>query len=472
MISSLPIEKPSLRIEDQSCRKAILSFSLLFLLSALLLPLTGCERPFIEVTGPRVEVLEPDFSQVLTDKEVIVSVSASSFRAVDRVEVNGAAMTFVEDGAVWKDTLTLLVGTNELVFTAFDQDNVAGSDTAFAVHLPFGFGVGGASLPAPRGGHATTLLNNLAVLVTGGASSFTGEAEDDVFLLNPGAFNFETVGVKLNTPRTGHTASLLPDGRVLLFGGSRTHALNDIGDLVETVEILDPDSDIIFTLQYEGPPIRRAWHTAHVTNSPEGPILSVYGGRGDIQYSPSPRLGTRRDLQQFLLREERLEALSPAPGPFFNDVPGLAGHTQTPLNGGSFTNRFLLAGTFFVDGDEDNVSTIVDFSAPQGIVTTPTEPMQVPRTRHAAASLLPGYVALFGGTRERASEAIDRTEIFIEEAGRYFLLPPTSLPLKRFGHTATKISDQRILLVGGFTTVGTAVAATEFFTLTPTRSSR
>ena len=58
------------------------------------------------------------------------------------------------------------------------------------------------------------------------------------------------------------------------------------------------------------------YHTALYRDSPQGPIVELIGGTGDILYTPEPLLGTRADIRSFLLRNDTLLALSPAVGPF------------------------------------------------------------------------------------------------------------------------------------------------------------
>ena len=68
-----------------------------------------------------------------------------------------------------------------------------------------------------------TLLPDGRVLATGGFNFFTGAGAlffDDAFAYNPTASTWSTNGLgRLNTPRSGHTSSLLANGQVLITGG-------------------------------------------------------------------------------------------------------------------------------------------------------------------------------------------------------------------------------------------------------------
>ncbi len=99
--------------------------------------------------------------------------------------------------------------------------------------------------------HTATLLNDGTVLVTGGVGS-DGQPTNSAEIYNPQAANWHYTSTgqqgqqtKMGTPRTGHTATKLADGRVLLAGGYTYFQPNSgVGGTTAsptiTAEIFDP----------------------------------------------------------------------------------------------------------------------------------------------------------------------------------------------------------------------------------------
>src|SRR5215472_2773339 len=76
----------------------------------------------------------------------------------------------------------------------------------------------------PRYLHSTTLLPDGRVLIAGGDSSYSvSDAESSAELYDPVSGTFLPTG-SMTTPRDGHTATLLPNGKVLIAGGARHSA--------------------------------------------------------------------------------------------------------------------------------------------------------------------------------------------------------------------------------------------------------
>ena len=124
------------------------------------------------------------------------------------------------------------------------------------------------NLAARRSDHTATLLPNVKVLVAGGfnGSIFLGSAE----LFDPATSALSSAD-SLATSRSGHTATLLPNGKVLVVGGAGAFA---------SAEIYDPTSGTWSATSALA--LGRQEHTA--TLLPDGKVLVVGGVAGNFPY--------------------------------------------------------------------------------------------------------------------------------------------------------------------------------------------
>lgn len=127
------------------------------------------------------------------------------------------------------------------------------------------------NLNEKRVSHSATLLPNGRVVLIGGMEN--GEIFfDDAEIFNPETNIFSLVRGKMNTPRAGHTATLLPDGKILVAGGwSKTDLAED------SAEIYDPQADTF--AQTGSMNHRRAGHMA--VRLDNGKVLIVGGVQED-----------------------------------------------------------------------------------------------------------------------------------------------------------------------------------------------
>lgn len=133
----------------------------------------------------------------------------------------------------------------------------------------------GVRLPAPRADHTATLLLDGTVLIAGGTDGT--RVLDSTLRFDPAAQTISPLSARLSIPRRGHTATLLPDGRVLLVGGSGT-----AGPPLDSAELFDPATGTFATLAAAHPSqghlaTARVGHAA--TLLPDGTVL-VLGGTG------------------------------------------------------------------------------------------------------------------------------------------------------------------------------------------------
>lgn len=150
-------------------------------------------------------------------------------------------------------------------------------------------GVDGSSAPAgsmkiPRSRHAAVLLHDGRVLVTGGVTA-GGEATDSVEVYDPPTNSWSFLqaqwydeasdawwgrNITMTEPRAGHSASVLPDGYVVIVGGESGGATS------ATVEVFEPGGDSFFIIGEL--PAPRTDHAAVAL--PDGRVLLVGGSDG------------------------------------------------------------------------------------------------------------------------------------------------------------------------------------------------
>jgi N-acetylneuraminic acid mutarotase len=116
-----------------------------------------------------------------------------------------------------------------------------------------------------------TLMADGRVIVVGGA--YSGLSQPSVYIYNP-ATKLWTMGANLIEARQGHTATLLPDGRLLVVGG--LHAGQNGGTL-RSAELYDPATNLWAHVASLG--AARAFHTA--TELPNGDVVVVGGTAGN-----------------------------------------------------------------------------------------------------------------------------------------------------------------------------------------------
>lgn len=135
-------------------------------------------------------------------------------------------------------TATVLPDGRVLIVGGINNDTCTGSAEIYDP-ASNAFTLSGSSIP-PRRFHTATLLKSGLVLIAGGVDSATHvNSALDAYLYDPATDTFTATG-SMATARFLHTATLLPDGRVLVAGG-----YNDSG-VVGTAEVYGTVADPIF----------------------------------------------------------------------------------------------------------------------------------------------------------------------------------------------------------------------------------
>lgn len=226
--------------------------------------------------------------------------------------------------------------------------------------------------------------------------------------------------------RIGHAISALPDGRVLITGGS--HTLSTADSFVWTATTGDSKS--------VGLSPRREAHTA--TSLADGRVLLA----GGIIARYEPASVGRRSLKAAALFDPAANQLRPTGEMNFDRNH----HSATLLDDG----RVLVVGGTFIETTADrrltgHAITTAELWNPTTGQWTETAGLHHARFDHVAERLPDGRVLVAGGMGLKG--ALASAEIWDPATGAWIEAAP--MQRARFGHASTPLRDGRILVIGG-----------------------
>jgi TonB family protein len=190
-----------------------------------------------------------------------------------------------------------------------------------------------------RSGHTATLLKNGTVLIAGGAASTSAQTFDPI------TRTIATTGSML-TPRDHHTATLLKDGTVLITGGHSASA-----------EIFDPS-----TGKFSATASMHESRTSHAAALlPDGRVLICGGSQDDSSEIYDPRSKTFLAAGHMLAPMPAAEAVTLKDGGIFllgsADQPAEIFHPDSGTFTATGAQHFAGAATLLNDGTVLIVST-------------------------------------------------------------------------------------------------------------------
>jgi Galactose oxidase, central domain len=221
----------------------------------------------------------------------------------------------------------------------------------------------------------------------------------------------------MNLARAGHTATLLPDGKVLVAAGCIVDGCED--RLTRTVEVFDPSKN---TFSNTGQlAVARVGHAAILLDSGKVLIVGGWAGSGATAsaelYDPTTNV--------FAMTGNMNEARD--------------GFTATRLTDG----RVLIVGGY--RGNMQRLSSAELYDPRQGTFAVIGH-MGTARMSHSASLLPDGRVLIVGGTRTRG-EVLSSAEIFDPMTGIF--QTASGLRSPRHKQAAVTLNDGRIMVLGG-----------------------
>ncbi|GFE78921.1 hypothetical protein GCM10011487_09210 [Steroidobacter agaridevorans] len=228
--------------------------------------------------------------------------------------------------------------------------------------------------PEHRSGDTATLLPNGRVLAIGGR--ITGGVSRPAVLYDPATNSWSSIAGPSNT-RVHHTATLLANGKVLVVGGDVARP-DDSSETQATAELYDPATGTWSFAGNLATPGLRYHHTA--TLLPDGRVL-IAGGLGRV----APITG-------YITTAETAEIYDPVAGTW-SITAGLSiprtSHTATALPNG----KILVVGGMVNEDPEASAELYDPVSGTWSAIGS----LSTPRYQHAATLLPQGIVLVTGG---------------------------------------------------------------------------
>lgn len=286
-------------------------------------------------------------------------------------------------------------------------------------------------LQTARYAHTATLLQTGKVLIVGGYKNQTPATYlADVELYDPLKGTSRTIAA-LSVARGYHTATLLPNGKVLIVGG-----VGNGGFYLNSAEIFDPLTESwTFTSSMAS---GRAWHTA--TRLTNGKVLVVGGKNG-----PS--------TTAFVSTAELYDGLTgnwSSAGTLLN--PRI-NHTTTLLSDG----QVLVVGGRTL---EYSILDKAELYNPQTNSWRLTAPLPQSRELHTATILPNKQVAIVGGSSDNGS--LTYIALLYNPATETW--QPAAQPAqKRIEHSAILLPNGKLLVAGGTDLNGQSLKSAELY---------
>lgn len=393
----------------------------------------------------------------------------------------GTSVTYTPSQAMDSDTAYLVIVGSYLRATTgeplggttwFQFRTTGGVDIPLPSQLRPAYG----SLNIGRRSHTATRLQNGRVLVCGGYEQGT-RVTDRAEIYDPYSETFRLLTGRMTTPRAQHTATLLSDGRVLLVGGFDEVASGQLGSQ-SSAEVFDPASETFSSVGGLG--IERVDHAA--LKLPDGRVLVTGGSRllgGFLEDHASaevfdPSTDTWSDWPvsmthtrathgmvdlmdgRFLLaggsdQDLRCETFDTSLGTF----SPLTAPPQDAARYGAAVATFGSGNASIVGGD--NVGSVLFFDRASDLVLNTGSGTNRPRAYGTATRVGLGQILVVGGIDWSSGSMVLATVDFVVEggvAGSQTYATTVRFPTGMANHTATVLTNGTVLFCGGLNPSG------------------
>jgi Kelch motif len=279
------------------------------------------------------------------------------------------------------------------------------------------------SMRNPRASHTASLLPDGSVLIAGGfaGSGFESRPYVSTELFDPASGAFH-LGPDMSVPRSGHAAVTLKDNRILLVGG-----WSGASGVTNSAEIYDPATQRFSPVGSMA--VARGECTA--TLLPDGKVL-VTGGVDPNQRALSSAEIFNPDSNSF----------SAAPSMLFPRSQ----HTATLLGDGTV----LINGGGSCDCPSKTVYRAAELYEPSVGKFLPVGNPSAARYKHSALLLADGRVLVAGGSDARDWRGLLASAELYDPPSRSFQsLPPMSIPRFKFPQAAVRLQSGDVLIAGG-----------------------
>ncbi len=280
-------------------------------------------------------------------------------------------------------------------------------------------------MTVPRAVHTATTLLDGRVLVAGGCTTagcgdVSAGRRADIYLPNARAF---VTGPPMMTARAGHTATRLPDGRVLITGGYAGEGSAPL----RSAELFDPAKNRFVATGDMA--VGRGAHTA--TLLPDGRVLVVGGWTGS---------SARTEVEFYDPSTGVFLGAAPLPGPRAN-------HAAT----------LLRDGLVLAVGGQSDLTTLLDTAVlydPAQDIWRDAGRLGVAKFKLALAPLADGGALVVGGqTRDDFRARLATTELYDATTRRFASGPTMAEPRFKLSDALVPLADGRVVVAGGGRTV-------------------